>query len=379
MRYIKKFETSEAVQTALNNQELGNPYVALVGNDIDWNSLEPEPDYSTIPLTFKITGDGYINWKASNSANTKTIEYSKNDGDWTSITSTTEGVQIPVVSGDTVKFRGNNNSYTHNNEYNTFSGTTSNFKVKGNIMSLIDSTDYVNMTSFPVYSSYNFYLFFWNCTTLTDASELVLPATTSVFGCYYNMFKGCTSLTTAPALPATTLDNYCYQSMFDSCSSLTTAPELPATTLTNYCYYQMFQGCTSLTQAPVLPATTLADHCYSNMFQGCISLTTAPELPATTLATYCYSNMFQYCTSLTTAPELPATTLANYCYNSMFRNCSSLNYIKCLATDISAISCTSNWVRSVQTTSGTFITPSTTQWSTGYDGIPSNWTRVDSE
>lgn len=36
---------------------------------------------------------------------------------------------------------------------------------------------------------------------------------------------------------------YCYYSMFQGCSSLTTAPELPATTLANYCYYSMFQGC----------------------------------------------------------------------------------------------------------------------------------------
>jgi hypothetical protein len=32
--------------------------------------------------------------------------------------------------------------------------------------------------------------------------------------CYYNMFAGCKSLTTAPALPATTLANYCYFGMF---------------------------------------------------------------------------------------------------------------------------------------------------------------------
>ena len=34
-------------------------------------------------------------------------------------------------------------------------------------------------------------------------------------------------------------------------------------TLTNYCYYCMFYGCTSLTSAPTLPSTTLAEYCYN--------------------------------------------------------------------------------------------------------------------
>ena len=119
--------------------------------------------------------------------------------------------------------------------------------------------------------------------------------------CYRNMFKGCTSLTTAPELPATTLANNCYEYMFRGCTSLTSAPELPATTLADSCYSGMFTGCTSLTQAPALPATTLASNCYRSMFSGCTSLTQAPVLPATTLAGSCYYNMFSKCTSLTQA------------------------------------------------------------------------------
>lgn len=100
--------------------------------------------------------------------------------------------------------------------------------------------------------------------------------------------------------------------------------ENPPTTLASSCYTQMFYGCTSLTTAPALPATTLARSCYSSMFRGCTSLTTAPELPATTLANYCYKSMFYGCTSLKTAPALPATNLGKYCYLSMFQDCTSL-------------------------------------------------------
>ena len=94
-----------------------------------------------------------------------------------------------------------------------------------------------------------------------------------------------------------------------------------------YCYYYMFDGCRSLTTAPVLPATTLANNCYSYMFNGCTSLTSAPELPATTLGNECYLSMFNGCTSLTKAPELPATTLAEYCYYNMFRGCTNITSV----------------------------------------------------
>lgn len=60
----------------------------------------------------------------------------------------------------------------------------------------------------------------------------------------------------------------------------------------------MFRGCSSLTTAPALPATTLSTGCYQLMFYGCSSLTTAPELPATTLVTSCYASMFAMCSSL---------------------------------------------------------------------------------
>ena len=272
---------------------------------------------------------------------------------------------------------------------------------------------------------YSNYGMFSGCTYLIEAPEL--PATTLANGCYFAMFSNCSSLTTAPELLATTLANQCYRAMFYGCSSLTEAPELPATTLANTCYCEMFKGCTNLTTAPELSATTMAasaytfmfsgctalttvqeelpartleDSCYRGMFDTCTSLTTAPELPATTLANTCYramfSNcssltsapselpattmaasaytfMFKGCTNLTTAPELPATTLVGSCYTQMFSGCAKLNYIKCLATDISADNCVYGWTSGVAS-SGTFVKASTMEgWSEGASGIPTNW------
>ena len=140
----------------------------------------------------------------------------------------------------------------------------------------------------------------------------------------------------------------------------------------------LFKGCTGLTNASnlILPLTACTEFCYERLFEDCYSLTAAPELPATTLASYCYSYMFHSCTSLTTAPDLNATTLMNRCYEDMFSTCTSLNYIKCLATDISAQYCTSYWLSSVAA-SGTFVKAASTNWTTGVDGIPDNWTVQD--
>ena len=360
-----------------------------------------ETDYSKEPLTFKILSYGTINWTTSDSSLTKTIEYKLNDGEWTHITSNTEpsASAIVVTRGDKIQFRGNNATYCDGSAINTFGSSTAEFEVEGNIMSLIDSTNFKNNST--ISSTYAFYGLFEGCTKLISAENLVLPATTLATYCYSSMFAGCTSLTTAPSvLPATTLAPTCYSSMFSGCASLTTAPELPATTLVNYCYEYMFKGCTSLITAPVLPATTLAGvcyygmfydctsltvvpalpatklevGCYQYMFYGCTSLTTAPALPATKLELSCYYNMFRNCSSLTVAPELPATTLAMHCYSGMFCDCTKLNYIKCLATDISATYCTSYWVKGVSST-GTFVKAAGIEsWPTGGDGIPTNWT-----
>ena len=65
----------------------------------------------------------------------------------------------------------------------------------------------------------------------------------------------------------------CYFYMFGGCSYMTAAPEvLPAMTLARACYWNMFRSCFNLTTAPLLPATTLVEKCYSEMFRICSKL-----------------------------------------------------------------------------------------------------------
>lgn len=158
------------------------------------------------------------------------------------------------------------------------------------------------------------------------------------------------------------------QSLLNKYGSRTDAP--------SSCYRQLFKNCTSLTSAPELPATTLGDSCYVYMFDGCTSLTTAPELPATTLAITCYGYMFQNCTSLTQAPELPATTLVYGCYRDMFHGCSGLSSITVGFSDWQSTNTpTTSWVTGVAA-SGEFNCPSTLPDTRGTSNIPTGWTKV---
>ena len=193
------------------------------------------------------------------------FEYSTNGTNWSEFIPGTTTITLAKV-GDKVYFRGDNTTVSESDSIYYKFVMGGKIAASGNIMSLLDKT----------------------CQSTTISNKY----------CYCSMFRGCTSLTTAPSLPATTLAFNCYYGMFNSCRSLTTAPSLPATTLANNCYYGMFSGCISLTTAPSLPATTLTDYCYNSMFNDCRSLTTAPSLPATTLANDCYGCMFKGCTSL---------------------------------------------------------------------------------
>ena len=388
-------------------------------------------DYSRQYLTFIAQEDGAFGFNGT--------DYYDDGETWTLLE--VDG-EIEVSSGDTVMWKGLGSVEQEEDPYDAWGIGTfwsdGNFIVEGSIMSLMYGDDFKGQTSLnnkysmfadlfgectgltsaenlslpaTTLANYCYAGLFWDCsglavapvlpattlvevcydymfqgcTSLTTAPEL--PATTLAVQCYNSMFSGCTSLTTAPELPATTLADECYYYMFQGCTSLTTAPELPATTLANSCYYAMFAGCTSLTNAPELPATTLAEGCYYDMFAGCTGLTTAPELPATTLAVDCYLWMFSGCTSLTNAPELPATTLAVQCYYGMFANCTSLNYVKCLASSgMTASLCLIDWLSGVAST-GTFVkspnattgsTAGTSQWKiNSADGIPTNWTVQD--
>ena len=279
------------------------------------------------PLTVEALTAGTVKVNIGDGSGTLSsgMKYSVNGGAKTTITTTTS---IAVSAGDKVQFYGNGTAtqvYGYSPEVKILGdGDGFTCKAYGNIMSLLDEENFATKTDLPDQRCV-FYGLFRDNTALTDASGLLLPATTLTNACYQNMFYGCTALTAAPALPAKTL-NY-------------------------FCYYQMFRGCTALTAAPALPATTLAYGCYQYMFRDC--------------------------KALTAAPALPATTLADYCYSYMFRGCTNLSSVTCLATEgINANNSTDEWLDGVAA-SGTFTAATGAIWPEGVNGIPSGWTRVN--
>jgi hypothetical protein len=278
------------------------------------------------PLNFEAKADGFTVTLTSTLDSKPSLQYSIDGGTWTDFTFSGDvATTSSVNTGHTISFRGNNSRYF------IYDGSahTSNFTCSqdcylyGNMMSLLSASSYA---------------------TATSVGE---SAFLSLFEDNTNIYSHDTK---ALVLPATMLARSCYEGLFIGCSHLTTAPNLPATTLAEYCYSSMFRGCTGLVTAPAISAETLAAHCCEQMFKGC--------------------------TSLTTGPTLSATTLTDYCYMIMFQNCSNLNSVTCLAaTNLSAESCTSDWLDGVAAT-GTFAkAPSMTSWTTdSSSGIPSGWT-----
>ena len=345
--------------------------------DTSLTPTPPTPEALATPLTLEAAVAGAVVTFDNKAAGP--VTYKVNGGTAQTIASYAKGTITLANIGDKVEFFGDNETYATSRSNYSNIACSEDCYVYGNIMSLIKSQGFKDAAELK--ESYAFCSLFSSNTHIKnkDGADLLLPAATLAYECYYYMFCGCTSLTAAPSLPAATLANSCYNGMFYNCSSLTAAPSLPAATLANSCYNVMFYNCTSLKTAPSLPATTLANRCYGGMFYGCTSLTAAPSLPAATLAIYCYDIMFYGCTSLKAAPSLPATTLVEGCYGNMFSGCASLASVTCLATNISAIGCTTNWLYGVAA-NGTFTkADGMTGWTTGENGIPNGWTVVDKQ
>lgn len=355
-------------------------YTDDASKDVNYNKSDEDINRRKrrFPLTFEIQSNGTLYWKTTSTALTRTIEYSKDSGDtWTQVTSSTGGTAISVQSGETLIWRGENDNYGSSSARNWFSGSTCQFRIGGNIMSLINPTDFIDLLKFPDGTTHNFFQIFRYATGVTDAKDLVLPATALTTACYSAMFAGDYRLTGIPELPATILAPNCYENMFGGCSAVTEAVELKAQIMQDQCYRSMFAN-TSITTAPELPSMSLANGCYYDMFRLCRQLTAAPALPATTLASDCYTQMFEGCTKMTQTPELLAPTIVFHCYFAMFASCTAITSVKCLAVNNINTSDTQEWLYGVPDVStNKFIKHPDAVWPNGYNGIPTNWTVED--
>lgn len=166
-----------------------------------------------------------IGWKTGYANSARTISISTDEGKtWTTATATTSGVTLATLNtGDTLMIKGSNNEYfdtggSWNSPRSNMFTSSGNFYVEGNIMSLIYGDDFNDKTTLPTANSFRY--MFYNCSKLTTAENLIMPATTLTESCYDRMFSNCTILTTAPVLPAQTLVTGCYSYMFNGSRAL---------------------------------------------------------------------------------------------------------------------------------------------------------------
>lgn len=203
----------------------------------------PEHNYSQDYLTFvSLTDNNKFTWINDYKAGYKTISVSTDEGStWVSYTSSynnNKGTTIATINkGDKLLIKGNNDSY-YTESRNGF-GSSGEFNIEGNIMSLVYGDAFVD--KYSLYETRTFTGIFMYA-KVVDASNLILPATTLTSYCYRAMFAGCSQLETPPKLPATELAIECYSNMFES-TAITASPVLPASTLVDRCYFAMFVSC----------------------------------------------------------------------------------------------------------------------------------------
>ena len=206
----------------------GEPLKAIysLGEKV-WPTDEPEPvDYSKqyfrispegniyaeIILTIGSLGDGNVE--------NYDLYYKRNyENNWTKITSTE--TKLKLRENTYVELKGVNDKLCKSSDDYFHIMTANglyNHIVSGNIMSLLYGDDFIDKKELK--SSSSFSHLFKQDKNLSDASNLILPATTLTPWCYSDMFWFCQSLSKAPELPATTLEKYCYDSMFYYCSKL---------------------------------------------------------------------------------------------------------------------------------------------------------------
>ena len=151
--------------------------------------------------------------------------------------------------GNKVQFKGDNAAYStwdelHGVATSSYFNLSGDCYVFGNIMSLINSTDYYSLVTLEADNT--FIALFCGCNSylkINAARPLNLPATTLSKRCYWKMFADCSGMTVAPELPAATLTEDCYGWMFVDCTNLSSvtclATDITALRCTNMWLWQV--------------------------------------------------------------------------------------------------------------------------------------------
>lgn len=269
---------------------------------------------------FRITNTsntgGFFTITRNGSPTTADLKYSLDGVNWTTADLSAD-FSLEVDAGANVYMKGTNTSGFNRGENSYYKMSMDvNHSIGGNIMSIVDETNYATTTSIPAYC---FYGLFENDIHIVNAGGVNFGNVTSVDnrGCN-NMYRGCTSLTTGSDLSSVTSVVYSgFGNMYYGCTSLTTPSNLSSLSSIGDggCGY-MYNGCTSLTTGSNLSSvTSINSYGCSYMYNGCTSLTTGSDLSnVTSIGNSGCSCMYQGCGSLTeaTAPNISDWNTSNF-------------------------------------------------------------------
>ena len=203
------------------------------------------------------------------------LQYKIDDGTWIDYN---KNAGISLTAGHKISFKVDSKvSPKTRTVVGAFSSSGGQFKVGGNIASLMVGDDYP--TRGKTLEGNSFIDFFKAQTGLIDAYDLVLPMEKLMLNAYKSMFDSCTKLVRGPQfLPATSLGNTCYRNMFYNCKSLEYAPDLPATTLVYGAYQRMFYGCSKLNHIKMLGKNWKSDVFTSDGTTWCAGVASNGEI-----------------------------------------------------------------------------------------------------
>jgi len=148
---------------------------------------------------------------------------------------------------------------------------------------------------------------------LEQFSFIGLNAVTSM----YQMFSGCSSLSSVPLFDTSSVTNM-YR-MFYQCSSLSSVPLFDTSSVTSM--YQMFYQCSSLSSVPLFDTSLVTDMDY--MFSGCSSLSSVPLFDTSLVTDMDY--MFYQCSPLSSVPLFDTSSVTSM--YRMFYRCLSLSSV----------------------------------------------------
>ena len=226
---------------------LGDTVIWEAPNDNEYANRTYRHQYFT---TEALADNCVITLNIAQNVNTNIVTsfyYSRDRITWTPVTNTSgtaQTITLPAINtGEKYYWKGVNKAISQNGSYDATNrvniSATQNYKVYGNMFSMLWGDDFIGQNYFPDDTTNYIYAgFFYNSTTLVDAANLYFPGQhTKGFTCntggetptadevintFNDTFSGCSNLINCPIIEMLTINgNSAVKRMFQNCRKMT--------------------------------------------------------------------------------------------------------------------------------------------------------------